>query len=694
MPLVSSLWLSKKPGREAWLEPRTSADGKTIEWTVRCGVGSPGDPPKAEGRGKGFRCLVCGNHADASYIHDEIDAGRQNRQLIAVVAAAPSGRAYISPTAADVEAAQAARDVCTRDISVDDLPDEPARGTFGGNAQGRRYGFRTFSDYFLPRQLTALTTFVALIGEARAQIRTDAVSRVGADGGSSSDQGAAEYADAVATYLAFAIDKAVDYWSSVCGWHSSRELIRNTFARQAISMVWDSAEANPFSGGAGCWDGAVEWVARSVAALPALGAADVRQLDAMQAVRADGASLVSTDPPYYDNIGYADLADFFYVWLRRSLRDVYPDLFSTLLTPKRQELIASKYRFEGSSEKAQAFFESGLALVFERLRVAGNPDYPLTVYYAFKQAEAKHADAGTGVASTGWETMLSGLLSSGFSVTGTWPLRSEMSNRSVASGTNALASSVVLACRPRPGASPLATRKEFVGALRAELPDALKRLQRGNIAPVDLAQASIGPGMAVFSRYAKVLETDGSQMAVRTALSLINEALDEILAEQEGEFDADTRWAITWFEQQGFNAGPFGDADNMCRAKNTSVQGMVEAGIIEAKGGKVQLLRREALDDTWDPATDRRLTVWEVTQHLIRRLDEGESAAASLVRQLGSYAEVARDLAYRLYLVCERKKWSQEGQAYNALVVAWPEIQRLAAAEPASVGPTQTSFEV
>ena len=309
-----------------------------------------------------------------------------------------------------------------------------------------------------------------------------------------------------------------------------------------------------------------------------------------------------------------------------------------------------------------------------------------------KQTETR--GNGLETASTGWETMLQGLMNAGLSVLGTWPMRSELANRPRNLGSNALASSVVLVCRPRRVEAQLASRREFLSALKSELPEALRHLQQGNIAPVDLAQASIGPGMAVFSRYSKVMEGDGSSMSVRTALALINQALDEILAEQEGEFDADTRWAIVWFEQYGFDPGPFGDADNMCRAKNTSVQGMVEAGTSEAKGGKVRLLRREELDEDWDPMTDKRLTVWEMTQHLLRRLDEGETAAAALARQLGANAEVARDLAYRLYLVCERKKWAQEALAYNALVVAWPQIQRLAAAEPASAGPSQTSFEV
>lgn len=461
-------------------------------------------------------------------------------------------------------------------------------------------------------------------------------------------------------------------------------------------MTWDYPEVNPFAGAAGDIGETTASMARCVAALPASGRAVVEQLDATaSSLGAPASHLVATDPPYYDNIGYADLSDFFYVWLRHSLRQVYPGLFSTLLTPKTQELIATPYRFDGSKQKARDFFEHGLGEAFERARVAGNPEYPFTVYYAFKQAESERGgDAESGrTASTGWETMLAGLLQEGLSIVGTWPMRTERPT-GVKVAVNALATSVLLVCRPRCTTASLATRKEFIAALRAELPDALKNLQHGNIAPVDLAQASIGPGMAVFSRYSKVMETNGSQMPVRSALALINQMLDEILAEQEGEFDADTRWAIAWFEQFGLLTGGFGDAETLSRAKGTSVEGMVRAGILEAKGGKVRLLRRDELDENWDPTTDKRLTVWEMAQHLLRRLDEGEAAAAALAHQLGSNAEVARDLAYRLYLVCERKKWAQEALAFNGLVVAWPQIQRLAAAQPASAGPSQTSFEV
>jgi putative DNA methylase len=411
--------------------------------------------------------------------------------------------------------------------------------------------------------------------------------------------------------------------------------------------------------------------------------------------------VVSTDPPYYDNIGYATLSDFFYVWLRRALVSVYPSLFATTLTPKVQELIAAPYRHDGNKDRAKTFFEEGLGKAFSRMQQVQNTDYPLTVFYAFKQTESDGPQPDddpesrfSSTVSTGWETMLTGLIRAGFSIHGTWPMRTERSVRSIGQGTNALASSIVLVCRPRPANASLATRKQFITVLRQELPEALRNLQHGNIAPVDLAQASIGPGMAVFTRFAKVMETDGSAMTVRMALGLINQALDEVLAEQEGEFDADTRWALAWFEQFGMEEGLFGVAETLSKAKNTAVNGLAEAGVVVARGGKVRLVKREELPDDWDPAGAGRLTVWEATQHLIRTLDQqGESGAAALLKRLGGLAETCRDLAYRLYTICERKKWAEEALAYNGLVIAWPELTKLALAQQQQQPPaTQTEL--
>ena len=507
------------------------------------------------------------------------------------------------------------------------------------------------------------------------------------------DQVAIEYAQTISLYLAFAVDRAADYWSQMATW-MPRGTIRQTFARQRIAMNWDWAEGNPFGSINCAWHEGINWIAKVIHALPSEAIPGcVRQEDAATSKWDEKALLVSTDPPYYDNIPYAECSDFFYVWLRNSLasfRGAESSLLQTMLTPKTEELVANPARHGGSREGAKHFFEEGLRRVFLRSRHIQDVNYPMTVYYAFKQTESEEADDDEGIsasgdgaiASTGWETMLAGLADSGLSIHGTWPMRTERSARNISIGTNALASSIILVCRPRPADAPLATRKQFIAALRQELPVALRNLQQGNIAPVDLAQAAIGPGMAVFTRYAKVMEADGRAMSVRTALGLINQSLDEVLAEQEGEFDAETRWAVAWFEQYAMNEGPFGVAETLSRAKNTAVNGLVAAGIIEAEGGKVRFWKREELPDGWDPATDKRLTAWEVTQYLIRALEsEGESGAAALVRKLGGIAETARDLAYRLYSICERKKWAEEALAYNGLVIAWPELTKLALAE-------------
>lgn len=472
--------------------------------------------------------------------------------------------------------------------------------------------------------------------------------------------------------------------------------MRGTFGRQAIPMVWDFAEANPLGGAGGDLAGTTYSVAEVLQSLinrtqPGFAA----QADATNPI--SGPVTTSTDPPYYDNIGYSDLSDFFYVWLRRALQPIYPELFGTLLTPKSPELIASPYRFDGSKLKAQEFFEQGLGQAFTAMRSAQDHSVPMTVYYGFKQTEAVEGLDGTAnspaAASTGWETMLEGLLRAGFSVGGTWLMRSELGSRMLASGTNALASSILLVCRPRPDDAAVASRRDFVAALRRELPDALRKLQAGNIAPVDLAQAAIGPGMAVYSRYRQVTDASGQPLSVRQALQIINQMLDEVLSEQEGAFDPDTRWAVTWFEQRAFEEGPFGDAQTLATARNVGVNGLADAGMVQARGGKVRLVRRNELPTDWDPTSDSRLTVWGTTQHLIRALDAGgEAAAGALLARIiaarAELAETARDLAYRLYLTCERKKWAQEALAYNSLVVAWPSIQAQSAPDPTQ----QTAF--
>ena len=541
-------------------------------------------------------------------------------------------------------------------------------------------------DLFTDRQLVALTTFSDLVSEARERIRLDAVAAGMPDDGlplREGGTGATAYAEAVGVYLAFAISKLADIGNSLCVWEPNAQCPRHLFGRQAIPMVWDFGEGNPLASSSGSWivliDGVVKAFTKAFETVAPTAYGFAQQDDAgTQVLSRD--KIVSIDPPYYDNIGYADLSDFFYVWLRRSLRSVFPNLFATMSVPKAEELVATPYRHNGSKEQAETFFMDGMTRAMKRLALQSHPAFPITIYYAFKQSESK---GDMGITSTGWETFLDAAIYAGFSVTGTWPMRTENTTRLVGMGTNALASSIVLACRTRPDNAPMATRREFVDALKEELPAALRTMQAGSIAPVDLAQAAIGPGMAVFSRYARVLDVSGRPLSVRDALSLINQTLEEALAEQEGDFDADTRWAVAWFEQAGFNQGEFGVAETLSKAKNTSVDGMIEAGILKAGAGKVRLLRPAELPDDWDPQTDRRRTVWEMVHHLIRLHGQaGEGGAAVLLAKLRADAESARDLAYRLYRICEQKNRAQEALGYNALVQSWPEIARLARERP------------
>ncbi|MBM3271523.1 MAG: DUF1156 domain-containing protein, partial [Candidatus Sericytochromatia bacterium] len=595
-------------------------------------------------------------------------AGRIGARLMAIVAEGDRGRVYLAPTPEHEEAAIKARPTWRPEGDI-------ATRMTGGNCTP--YGLTTWGDLFTPRQLVALTTFSDLVQEARERVQRDALAAGLPDDGKplrDGGTGATAYAEAVGVYLGLGVDRLADRSSTICGWDSGFTKIRNTFGRQALPMTWDYAEGNPFSDSTGNFAALLEWVEKFLIESPAAPNGSAAQQDASAQSISIG-KVVSTDPPYYDNIGYADLSDFFYVWLRRSLRPVFPDLFATLAVPKAEELVATPYR-HGSKEKAETFFLDGMTQAMHRLAEQSHTAFPVSIYYAFKQSETESAE---GTSSTGWETFLDAVIRAGFGISGTWPMRTELSNRMIGSGTNALASSIVLVCIKRPASAPTATRREFVAALKAELPVALAHLQRGNIAPVDLAQAAIGPGMAVYTRYAKVLDAEGKPLSVHEALALINQTLDEALAEQEGDFDADSRWALTWFEQSGFDEGEYGVAEQLSKSKNTSVAGMVEAGILESKRGKVRLLRPEELPADWDPATDARLTAWEIVHHLIRVLASGgEGAAAGLVAKLGAKAEIARELAYRLYTLCERKKRAAEALAYNGLVQSWPEIIRLA----------------
>jgi putative DNA methylase len=671
VPLASTFMLSTKAGKEAYVEP-VIEDGGYL-FTVK--VSKPKNAEAAKNGTKlaraNFLCLMSGSPISGDYIKAEGKAGRMGARLMAIVAEGERGRVYLPPTEAMEEVALQAQPEWKPEGDV------PARLT-GGTCVP--YGLARWGDLFTPRQLVALTTFSDLVQDARERVKRDGLAAGLSEGGNGfagGGSGATAYADSVAVYLALAVDKVADRNSTVCAWACLREHARNTFGRQALPMVWDFAESNPLSESSGNFEGGIVSIVAALGPLNPTQAGHAEQADG-QSQEVAVAKVVSTDPPYYDNIGYADLSDFFYVWLRRALRPVFPDLFATLAVPKAEELVATAYR-HGSKEKAEIFFLKGMTLAMHRLAEQAHPAFPVTIYYAFKQAEGDGAD---GTTNTGWDTFLAAVIEAGFAISGTWPMRTELVRRMIGSGTNALASSIILVCRKRSVDASTATRREFVAALKADLPVALTHLQRGNIAPVDLAQAAIGPGMAVYTRYSKVLDAEGKPLSVREALALINQTLDEALAEQEGDFDADSRWALAWFEQSGFAEGEYGVAEILSKAKNTSVSGMVDAGILASKGGKVRLLRPDELSADWDPEKDKRLTAWEMVHQLIRAIEgDGEPAAATLVAKLGSNAEIARELAYRLYTLCERRKRAAEALSYNGLVQSWPEIMRLAQEE-------------
>jgi putative DNA methylase len=666
VPLASTFMLSTKPNKEAYIEPVVK--NGHYRFTVK--LGKPRDADAAKNgtklsRGANFRCLMSGTPIAPEHIKAEGMAGRLSSRLMAVVAEGERGRVFLSPTDEMEALAHSAK------------PEWEPAGSMVDDARAftpSLYGLAQWCQLFTPRQLVALTTFSDLVQEARERATRDAAAA------GLSETSATALAQAVGVYLAFAVDRVADRHTSIATWDSSpsKLQLRNTFARQAIQMTWDFGEGNPFCSSSGTWFPSVEWVAKSIEHLPIVSRGFATQEDAsVQSVSRD--RVVSTDPPYYDNVPYADLSDFFYVWLRRTLRLSYPDLFATLAVPKAEELVATTYR-HGGRQTAEAFFLGGMTGAMHRLAEHAHPAFPVTIYYAFKQSESDRSE-GAGATSTGWETFLDAVIRAGFAITGTWPMRTELGNRMRSADSNALASSIVLVCRQRANDAPTATRREFVTALKAELPAALAHLQRGNIAPVDLAQAAIGPGMGIYTRYAKVLDADGKVLTVRAALALINQTLDEALAEQEGDFDADSRWALTWFEQSGFAEGEFGVAEQLSKSKNTSVKGLKDAGILdkESPGGRVRLLKPNELPSDWDPTTDTRLTTWEMVHHLIRVLEaDGEGAAALLAQKLGAKAETARELCYRLYNLCERKKRAVEALSYNGLVQSWPEITRLA----------------
>jgi putative DNA methylase len=615
-------------------------------------------------------CIMSQTAMPFKYIREEGKAGRMGERLMAIVAEGSRGRVYLSPTEEMIQIARTAQPQWKPEHS---LPVNPR------DFKTPNYGLNTFGDLFTPRQLVALTTFSDLVQEAREKAIADAKAAGLPDddqGLAQGGRGATAYGDAMAVYLAFALDKVVDRGSTITRWDPTptQSGIINTFSRQAIPMTWDFSESNPLGDASGNFVSSTALVAKVLDKFPCLKAGGITQNDAAtQIISAD--KVISTDPPYYDNIGYADLSDFFYVWMRRSLRNIYPALFGTMAVPKAEELVATPYR-HGSKEKAEAFFMDGMTRAIHNLAVQAHPAFPVTIYYAFKQSETKEGST----TSTGWVTFLEAVIQAGFSIDGTWPMRTEMANRMIGSGTNALASSIVLVCRKRESSAETISRRDFQRQLREEMPEALETMIGGEtgqtpIAPVDLAQAAIGPGMAIYSKYDAVLNQDGSRMSVHDALVLINRAITDYLSPDSGDFDADTQFCSSWFEQYGWSSGQFGEADTLARAKGTSVDGVNAAGVIESGGGKVSLLKWADYQSDWDPTKDERTPIWEACHQMIRRLNNsGESAAGELLAKMPEKGEAIRQLAYHLYTLCERKKWAEEARAYNELIGSWHAI--------------------
>lgn len=683
VPLAASFLLSARKGKEAWVEPVVQNGNYHFEIRVADGKATP--PPESKNgtklaRGANFQCVMSGSPIEPSHIYAEANAGRMKQRLMAVVAEGERGRVYLSPTEGIQAIAESANPTWAPDV---EMPNNPRWFS------PPLYGIRTYGDLFTPRQLMALTTFSDLVAEAREQIRADAVSVGIPDDGRALDDGgsgATAYAEAVCTYLAIMVSRSTDRHNSICSWDSGAASsksstgsparsasVRNAFSRQAIPMSWDFAEGNPFGESATNFTDSINWITKVLDRLPCSGPGFVSQSDA-QTQRHSLEKVVSTDPPYYDNIGYADLSDFFYVWLRRSLRSIYPALFATVAVPKSEELVATPYR-HGGKEGAERFFLDGMTTAMHNLAESAHGAFPVIIYYAFKQSETKES----GTSSTGWETFLASVIRAGLTLTGTWPMRTEMGSRMIGSGTNALASSIILVCRRRQDDAPRVSRKDFLRELKSELGDAIEAMLGGEgnaapIAPVDLAQAAIGPGMAVFSRYSAVLEANGDEMSVNAALRLINKQVDEVLGGEN--FDPDTNFCLGWFQDFGWSSGEYGIANTLAQAKATTVEGAQRAGVIEAKSGRVRLLRAIEYDPAWDPKVDNRTPIWEALHQLVRSLAAGgESEAGGLLARMPELGSDIRRLAFWLYTLCERKGWAEDARGYNELVASWHAIE-------------------
>ncbi|MEM6900131.1 MAG: DUF1156 domain-containing protein [Pseudomonadota bacterium] len=689
VPLISSFLLSSKKGQEAWIEPVIDKPSKTIDFRIRLG-GTKEEIEIARagtklGRGSNFKCLLTDTAITAEYVRKQGKTSGFGQRLIAVVANSSKGRVFLSPQRPQEDVA---------------FSREPKNKPSQKQARNPRwfsppeYGMETFGDLFTSRQLILLETYSDLVREVRERIFLDFRSGDASedakplrDGG----KGAKAYSEAVSLYLAMGVSRLADIQNAFCMWESSKTQVRHLFTRHAIPMLWDFAEAGAFSGSAGDFGVSLNSIVKAIARFIPNSEGIEIQHDA-QTVKYPPGTVISCDPPYYDNIGYADVSDFFFCWLKPPLQDVYPEIFGVLATPKSEELVATPYRHGGKSG-AEDFFLNGMRNAVANMAQQTGSNFPATIYYAFKQSEI----AKEGISSTGWATFLQAVVEAGYAVVGTWPMRTEMANRMIASGTNALANSVVLVCRKKEVTAETITRAEFIRALKRELPPAIAELQAANVSPADMPQSAIGPGMGVFSRYAGVLESDDSPMSVKTALQLINKELDEFLNQVQGEFDADTRFAITWYEQNGMDKGDYGTADNLARARGIAVESVKHAGIIESAAGQVRILKRDELDKDWSPETDKHLTVWEMLQYLVRLHEVSglSDDAAALLKRYGAQADAVKDLAYCLYdIAANKRREAGEATAYNALIADWTELTRMAASVSLEDANRQLRFEV
>ena len=649
MPLLKTFQISKKQSNEHWIKPIIDYEAKHVSFVVQNHIDGVPEDGSTVGR-NGAVCIACNNAVPLSYVREQTRVGNMSEQMTAIVAEGDRRRIFVSPTNAHIQAAISAEPAWQPTAN---LPNQAM------NLRVQGYGITHWYQLFTKRQLLAITTFSDLIANVRQMVKQDG--------------GEEEYADAVCTYLALVLGRTADSGSSCARWQNGGEFITGVFARQAIGIVWDFAEANIFSASTQNWMGQIEWVAEVVERLPIdTNGGAVHQADASTTIHAKDGPIIVTDPPYYDNIGYADLSDFFYVWLRPLLRNIYPDLFAGILTPKDEEITAIASRFDNPRQRFEDLLNKTLQLIRERC----SPEFPSSIFYAYKQQEEKRE----GRASTGWETMLSAIVSAGFEIVGTWPMRTERPGRSRAIGSNALASSVVLVCRPRPNDAPTATRSEFFNALEKELPAALDQLtQKGHIAPTDLAQAAIGPGMQVYSRYSRVETISGEPVSVREALVAINRAIADYDERQEGDLDSESRFCLDWLKQHGYGEGPYGDAETLARAKNIDISKLQHSdGLLTAERGRVKLLPLDAFSNS-EQLTLGDTTAWEgcfrMAYHLNREDGEGIAGAAHVGREMGSNVESVERLARILYNHYDRKGDSQNAVIFNNLVTEWQRIR-------------------